>query len=309
MRIAAVVSVKDEIELIDRCLAHLRTIGVDAIVACDKGSRDGTRERLDQYRADADFTIIDVSDHESHETWAAENLALLKHIGADWVTFLDADEFIVAASGRLADCKALATSDVVTFDRFNVPLAPTGPLLPDELVPDRYDELLVVAEPISDYWDHAEREPETSWMLAKVAARVVARPRCIGTIAYGGHNVFPLEGSAPIRRAHADDAFVAHAPTTTWQRFERKVENIREWLTVQDESFGPSRARHWRRWAAQAAEGSLQEEFDRLIFDTQTIADLRERSVIRSARDLLADRMNAPGAPDSVEHDETTGSH
>ena len=296
MRIAAVVSVKDEIELIDRCVAHLRTIEVDAIIACDKGSTDGTRERLDAYRADADFTIIEISDHESHDIWAAKNLALLEHIGADWVTFLDADEFIVTASGRLDDCAALATADIVTIDRFNVPLAATGPLMPDELVPARYDDLLVVAEPITDYWDQAEREPETSWMLAKVAARVIARSPFIGTIAYGGHNVFPPEGSAPARRAHADDAFVAHAPTTTWPRFERKVENIREWLTVHDESFGSSRALHWRRWAAQAEAGSLREEFDRLVFDSDAISDMLSRSIIRSAREIFAERSSPAGA-------------
>ena len=42
MRIAANLSVKDEVELIETTIAHLHAIGVDVIVACDMGSTDGS---------------------------------------------------------------------------------------------------------------------------------------------------------------------------------------------------------------------------------------------------------------------------
>ena len=49
MIIAAALGVKDEIELIERCIIHLQNIGIDLILACDVSSTDGTREVLERY--------------------------------------------------------------------------------------------------------------------------------------------------------------------------------------------------------------------------------------------------------------------
>ena len=46
-RIAAYLGVKDEVELIEPCIAHLRSIGVEHIMACDMSSTDGTAEVLE----------------------------------------------------------------------------------------------------------------------------------------------------------------------------------------------------------------------------------------------------------------------
>lgn len=57
LRIAAYLGVKDEVELIERSIDHLRAIGVDYIMACDMSSTDGTAELLEKYRA-PDFSIL-----------------------------------------------------------------------------------------------------------------------------------------------------------------------------------------------------------------------------------------------------------
>ncbi len=62
MRIAANLGVKDEVELIERSVAHLRAIGVDLIIACDLGSTDGTLEILEKHRSDRDFWLFTMSD-------------------------------------------------------------------------------------------------------------------------------------------------------------------------------------------------------------------------------------------------------
>jgi hypothetical protein len=44
--------------------------------------------------------------------------------------FIDGDEYPLPATGFLKDSEALANADVVSIDRFNIPLGPTGPLMP-----------------------------------------------------------------------------------------------------------------------------------------------------------------------------------
>lgn len=58
MRIAANLGVKDEVELIERSVAHLRAIGVDLIIACDLGSTDGTLEISREASVRSRFLVV-----------------------------------------------------------------------------------------------------------------------------------------------------------------------------------------------------------------------------------------------------------
>jgi hypothetical protein len=292
MRIVASVGVKDEAELIERTIAHLRAIGVDLIIVCDKYSTDGTAELLQSYSSADDLWFFQMSDQETYERFVGTTLEWVNRSEADWVIFLDADEFPIAASGSLKDCAALEQADVVQVDRFNIPLGIDGPLMPADLVPSHYEQLLLVAGFIPDFWNHLEKNPQTSWMRSRVAPRVLARPERIKGLVLGAHDIVPTD-QAPLRRSTPSDLLVAHLPFTTPARFARKVANIRSVLTTHDELFGEDAALHWRRWAALPDRGSLDEEFDRMIFDASTIAELREQGAIRSAADLFRERMNA----------------
>src|SRR5688572_15242144 len=101
MRFAALLGVKDEVELIRPCVAHLRHIGVDQIIVSDYGSTDGTLEILaDEQRAgDLVLESVDVLTVADYEQWSVRERALAESTGADWVLFLDADEFWIPASG------------------------------------------------------------------------------------------------------------------------------------------------------------------------------------------------------------------
>jgi hypothetical protein len=154
-RIAAFLGVKDEVELFDQSIAHLRAIGVDYIMACDMSSTDGTAEILEKYRSD-DFSILTLTDAAlsdeaaPDDTWFSQNLKRYTNATADWVIFLDADEFWLPASGSLKDCEAFSVADVLTVERFNVPLGPNGPLMPQDLGPKNYGDILLVIEAIPD---------------------------------------------------------------------------------------------------------------------------------------------------------------
>ena len=137
MTIAALVGVKDEVELIDLAVDHLRLIGVDRIIACDFHSTDGTAAILDRRAQEGELEVVRMSDSVSQEDWSRQALALAAATGAEWVTFLDADELPVPASGSLRDTVDRARADVLTVDRYNVALAPSGPLIPNPLLAAR----------------------------------------------------------------------------------------------------------------------------------------------------------------------------
>src|SRR6266404_8843647 len=111
MKIAAHLGVKDEVDLIERAIVHLRAIGVDTIVVCDMCSTDGTFEVLERYRSN-EFEIIQLSNRTPTKTWLLQNYELIKAVDADWILLLDADEFWLPSSGSLKDYVTAKLMDV-----------------------------------------------------------------------------------------------------------------------------------------------------------------------------------------------------
>ena len=289
MKIVATLRVKDEIELIEQCIGHLRAIGVDHIVACDMNSTDGTYEVLQSHSSDDDFWVCRLDDRIEDEPRVLT--ALVKSARADWVICLDADEFWIPATGLLKDCTALAGADVVSLDRFNIPVGPDGPMIPSELRPPRYADLLLLMPPAEDGQDYLRAHAGAPWIWVRMEPKVMARPKRMKQLEYAGHDVFPVDATR-LRRSTSDELLIAHLPFTTRSRFHRKVENIRRTLGTHDEFFSGDLAWHWRRWLEMAEQGRLDEEFDRTVFDAGSIAALRTQGSIRSAAELL--RKHAP---------------
>lgn len=287
MKIVVSLGVKDEVDLIARSLEHLFAIGVDFVVVCDIESSDGTGDVLEHYRSQGKIWYFQLGPDADHEEWQRANLELLAQTDADWIIFLDADEFPIPATGQLRDSAAFGRADVVALDRFNVPLSTAGPTLPARLTPERYDELMLVVDPVADYWQQVEVAPSLPWLLSPVLPRVAARPDCIAEIGLGVHDVVP-PADRPVRRERARDLLVAHVPFTTSRRFARKVANIRTTLGLHPTVFPEGSALHWKRWATLSDAESVREEFERMIFDPQTLAELRKRGMIRSASEHLA---------------------
>jgi hypothetical protein len=291
MKIVVSLGVKDEADLIACTLEHLFGIGVDFVVVCDIESSDGTTDVLERYRSRGKIWYFQLVQHASQEEWERANLELLAQTDADWIVFLDADEFPLPATGQLRDSAAFARADVVTLDRFNVAVCSAGPRLPARLTPEHYDELMLVVDPVGDHWQRLQTAPSLSWLLSPIAPRVAARPDCIAGITLGAHDVVPPTGR-PVRRERARDLVVAHVAFTTRDRFARKVANIRETLGLHPATFPDGLAPHWRRWAALSDPESVQEEFERMLFDPLTVAELRKRGVIRSASEHFSRQGN-----------------
>ena len=299
LTIAAFLSVKDEAELIEHSILHLRAIGVDYIIVCDMSSTDGTLEILEQYRAD-DLSIFSLSNAsldprtDDDQQWEAQARNWYAIAPCDWVIFVDADEFCLAATGNLKDCAAFYSSDVLTVERYNVALGPNGPFMPLQPSPDVYDQIYLYARTIPTFHvakqTHAKAAP---WIHGMLAPKIAARRSKIIDLALGQHDVVV---DPTCRRERPDDLVIAHLGLSTLTRFKRKVANIRTIyadsgidLSLPDQSWeNYGTAWHWRRWAAL---GDLSTEFGDNAVSDEELGILRGNGEVMSARELLSRRV------------------
>ena len=292
MRIVAYLGVKDEVELIERTIEHLRVIGVDLIIAVDSRSTDGTAEILKSYESEENFWVFQMDDlgRDDSELWLRRNMEIIKKAEAEWVILLDADEYWLPMSGSLKDCLDLGSCDVLSVDRFNVPLHRSGLMLPDQLIPNLYSEIFLFAEPIPNLQGQLHENPRTAWIQGVPVPKVMARAKQIAGWTVGMHDAVAADGTH-LRRSKSSDLIVAHVPFTTFSRFARKVENIRSVFARFDAYFPEQMGWHWRRWVRLADEGKLREEFEKQVFSEDAIGDFRRRRIVCSAAELLEERM------------------
>jgi hypothetical protein len=286
LRIAANLIVKDEVELIDATIHHLWSIGVEAVVACDLGSTDGTLELLEKHQKVREFLVIRLTEKSTTQEWSQANLEVVNELGVEWVIFVDADEYPLPATGSLRECPELKEADVLIIDRFNIPLGTAGPFMPHRLLPSTYHEVGLFVEPIPDFRNYWIRNPETPWTRNVPAPKVMARAQRIAAVADGCHSIVPTSGP-PLRRAKAQSLITAHLPFTSRSRFARKIDNIRRVFEIHGEYMGADLGWHWRRWLALADQGRLDEEFERNVFSAEMVTELRAIGVIRSAAEIL----------------------
>jgi glycosyltransferase involved in cell wall biosynthesis len=292
MKVVALLGVKDEVELIGASINHLRSIGVDLIIAYDDGSTDGTLEVLEALKTNDDLWIVHVDRVEPWkdaitETW---RLAWARKANADWILFLDADEFWIPATGSLRDCCSLENADILTVDRFNVPLTRRGPLVPGEFSPSHYKDLFLFVETIPDFHLYIQQHPEVPWIIGQpIVPKVLARADAIGTVSAGGHFVEPAADRL-VQRTKPRDLLIAHVPFTTFARFERKVTNLGRVIRVSPDFFSGYVAWHWKRWASMLEIGHLREEFERQMLDEHLVASLLKAGVIRTAAAIFDER-------------------
>ena len=288
MRVAAVLTVKDEIEIIGRALAHLQLIGIDHVIACDMGSTDGTFELLESRRSDRDFWVLQLSDRQPDhfETWSRVTVALAKSAKVDWVIFLDADEFWIPATGLLKDCVATAQADVLFIPRFNVPLTTCGPLVPLSLSSGYYDDLKLLTQRIPDLRHQLQRDASLTWIMAAAEDKIMVRPDRMAAIDLGAHD-FISGDTAKVHACKPTDLLIAHLPFTTESRFMRKLENIRKVFSTHGNFFGDTVAWHWRRWLDLADEGRAAEEFRRSVLSDPLIDAMHSAGTIKSASQIF----------------------
>jgi hypothetical protein len=289
MKVVAIVSVKNEVELIARCIEHLSKIGVDRVIVEDYGSDDGTVEVVRGYEEKKVILLpFDESANLDGPSWGLHSGELARKTGADWVLFLDADEFWLPSTGSIKEALARQQAPVLTVSRFNVPLGANGPCAPEDMSPVAYGQTLLFVQPVRDFRDAVNASSPLPWSSGVPVPKIAVRPEFIQTVQGGHHAATGLDG---LRCAQVTpgEIVIAHIPFSTRERFQRKVGGIRQTLKLQPNYHaGENTAWHWKRWVRLDDAGLLDEEFERQIVTGAELLTLRREKAVMSVSEYLS---------------------
>ncbi len=294
MKIAAIVGVKDERDLIGPCLERLRALGVGPILVLDDRSSDGTLDVVDRFGHRGGRAALPLE----RATFAADfgdNLRctspvfgpFLERHAPDWLLFLDADEFPICAGDDLPATLARAVGPVLAIERFNVPLT-HRPFLPTSGV----DAALFLDAPLITARERLDRRtldeaPGRRWIMHSIAPKLACRTARVASFCPGWHGAFDPEGRA-IPACPAAGLVIVHLPLTTRERFVRKVNNARDFFARWADHSPGDAAWHWKRWVELADAGGLDAEFEAQRMDDETLARLEREAAIARAATVMA---------------------
>ena len=290
MRVAAIVGVKDECDLIQPCLERLWAVGVGPILVLDDHSVDGTRDVVDRLadRSPAPLARTTFSPDFGQNMLVDGPVVgpFVRHHAPDWLLFIDADEFLICINDDLPTVLAGAVSPVLSIERFNVPLTcdPFVPVAGTDGSAFLSVPLITGREALNRKL--LEESVDRRWIMNQIAPKLACRPRCVAQYGLGWHTVLDSSGQ-PIPASPAKGMIIAHLPMTTLGRFVRKVDNAREFFRNYGDNYPGDAAWHWKRWVDLADRGLLDAEFEAQRMGESEMNRLVDLGVIERADAVL----------------------
>ena len=284
MRIAALVGVLNEVEIIEQCIRHLQQIGIDQILVCDMYSTDGTAKILANLISES-LKVMKVGVDEPGEVYLQKCEDAVKGLDADWILLTDADEFALPSTGNIRDCAQLMDADVISVSAYNVVCTSRGPHLPKDLSPARYGQIDLIVRDVSNFRDQLYSDQPLPIIRMVWPSKVMVRREQLHKMIDGSHDVMTVDSN--LRLAHATDLIIAHLFITTRMRFLRKMQSICQTFAHQDEYLGNDKAWHWRYLLGLLDRGEIDQEFQRSIFTVEQLSELRASGVVKTAAEVL----------------------
>jgi len=265
MKIAAIVGVKDEYDLIQPCLERLWAVGVGPILVLDDHSVDGTREVVGRLvsRSPAPLALSTFSADFAQNMLVDGSIfgPFIRQHSPDWLLCIDADEFLICINDDLPSVLAGAASPVLSIERFNIPLTndPFVPMSGAEARDFLGIRLITGTEVLSR--ELLDEPLGRRWIRHRILPKLACRPDRVARFGLGWHSVADSQGLA-ISAVAAQGIIIAHLPMTTLERFFLKVGNAREFFRKNGEIYSGDAAWHWKRWVDLADRGLLDVEFE-----------------------------------------------
>ena len=263
------------------CSYHLG-LGVDKIFVADYGSDDGTLDLLAPFVRKGHVQIVPLPTHHfaNYDPSNAILGMIRKEDTADWVSFLDPDEYLTGPD-KLKTSLAQAWArgvEAIAVSRFN--LTGIGP------IPEGVHYLTHLTQKIvaTDARESSAAAPLSSpWIFTRLPPKVMVRVQSRLTIATGDHEVRGAEGG----RMSDPSMEILHLPIRGYASFQRKIEDTVDYFAANPE-FGPGIGWHWRRWIELLKIGKLREEYNSQFLERNSAEALVAGKQIVEDRRLAA---------------------
>jgi hypothetical protein len=266
------------------CRYHL-SLGVDRIFTADYGSDDGTLELLQPFVLAGQVQLVTLPTHHfaSYDPSNAILGTIRETKAADWVSFLDPDEFLTGPDNikELLSQKWSRGVKAIAVPRHNLtgiaPL-PSGSHYLNHLTLKVVKTDARVSDPgapLSSPWIFSRQPPKVM---------IDAQSSLMTTI--GDHGV--RNGVQPPQSSVFE---ILHFPIRGYEAFLEKIECGREYYANNPE-LEPRVGWHWRRWIAVLEKGQLREEYESQFLDPPVAESLLAQGrIVRETR--LADSLRS----------------
>jgi len=269
IRLAMTYLVKNEIDIIESNIRVHAALGVDCFVIIDNGSTDGTLDLLEQLSREFEIRLISrpVKDYRQSD-WRTE-MALIarEEMQADWVISNDADEFWIPKQGTDLKQELSRSKSIIHCPRYDMQLDRVSEGQPF------YERVYRTLYPI-DYGKGTElKETNMSVQLSKIHGKVMVNLQGFLRAKGGNHRAWHLWGRFNSQESANIEVF--HYAIGSWEHFNSHVNNRKHLLKI-----GARMGNHYRRWVKMSEEGSLEQEWDRLVLNADAIEVLTKYGIV-----------------------------
>ncbi len=275
------------------CTYHLG-LGADRIFVAEYGSTDGTLALLQPFTRTGQVEIVPLPTHHfaSFDPSNAILATIRAEAAADWVSFLDPDEFLTGPR-NLKEILAQEWSrgvEAIAVARFNLIGVGSVPAQTHYLT---HLNLKIVETDARI--SSAGAELSSPWIFSRLPPKVMVSAASKLTVTPGDHRVCGTDEQPPLSSC----CEMLHLPMRSYAAFQEKIERGTEYFAKNPE-LHPNTGWHWRRWIELFRAGQLRAEYEAQFPEARMAQDLLAQGrVVRETR--LADwwRTNEQRRPTS----------
>ncbi len=264
MRWAIITGMYNVADLVTEFCEYHFSVGVDKIFVADYGSNDSTLERLSPFLAAGRVERVLLPTHHlaSYNPSNAILGTIRKDDAADWVSFLDPDEFLTGPENvkEMLTREEARGAEAIAVPRAN--LTGIGPVLAEE---HYLTHLTLKVAKTDTRVAQASAALSSPWIFSRLPPKIMVRAQSSLTVTNGDHNVV----GAAKKIVPSASLEVLHLPMRGYGAFQEKIERGREYFAKNPE-LAPSTGWQWRRWIELLQSGGLRQEYEEQFPDEKT---------------------------------------